>query len=341
MPDDPHSELRVDPLTGDWVIVAPGRAERPQPPVGSGKRPRLPRIDPTCAFCPGNEAETTTELYRLPPGQGTGWRVRVVANKYPALSPDSGMAFAVPSGLWEAQPAPGRHEVIVESPRHDPSVTELDDAELLEVLGTYRRRFAAAVADPQVVHVVIFRNQGPLANATILHPHSQLVGLPFVPALISRKLECSSAHRGERALLLELVEREVEDRSRLIEATDRYATFVPFAAAHDHEVWVAPRFLPPRFDQLDDGTLLEFGVALRRALALVAETLGDPDYNFILHTPPLLEGAEAALPWYGQVIPRQSVAAGFELAVGVRIVEARPEEAAERLRSALPKVAGV
>ncbi len=341
MRDDPYSELRTDPLTGDRVIVAPGRAERLQPLGGSGRRSRLPRIDPTCPFCPGNEAETTTELYRLPPGQGTAWRVRVVANKYPALSPDSAMELAAPSGPWEVGPAPGRHEVIVESPRHDVSVTELDDEGLFEVLVSYRDRFAAAAADPQVMHVVIFRNQGPLANATILHPHSQLVGLPFVPDLISRKLEVSSAHHGERALLLELVEREIEDGSRLIEASECYATFVPYAAAHAHELWVAPRFLPPRFDRLDDQTLREFGVALRRALALVAEALGDPDYNFILQTPPLQEGAETVLPWYGQIIPRQTVAAGFELAVGVRIVETRPEEAVERLKIALPKVAGV
>jgi len=339
--DVPYSELRTDPLTGDRVIVAPGRADRPQPPGGSAERPRPPRSDPTCAFCPGNEAETTTELYRLPPGQGAGWRVRVVVNKYPALSPSIAREFAAPSGPWQAEPAPGRHEVIVETPRHDSSMTELSDSELFEVLGTYRGRFAAAAADPQIKHVVIFRNQGPLANASIFHPHSQLVGLPFVPSLVSRKLERSRAHTGERATLLELVRQEVEDGSRLIEATDRYATYVPYAAAHDHEVWVAPRILPPRFDRSDDGTLQGFGVALRRALAVVAEALDDPDYNFILHTPPLLESAEALLPWYGQIIPRQSVAAGFELAVGVRIVETRPEEAAARLRSALSKVAGV
>jgi UDPglucose--hexose-1-phosphate uridylyltransferase len=285
--DVPYSELRTDPLTGDRVIVAPGRADRPLPLGGSAERPRPPRSDPTCPFCPGNEAETTTELYRLPPGEGTGWRLRVFANKYPALSASVPREFAAPSGPWESEPAPGRHEVIVETRRHDLSMTELSDSELFEVLRTYRGRFAAAAADPH------------------------------------------------------LVGQEVEDGSRLIETSDRYATYVPYAAAHDHEVWVAPRFLPPRFDHSDDGTLQGFGVALRRALAVVAEALGDPDYNFILHSPPLLERAEDVLPWYGQIIPRQTVAAGFELAVGVRIVETRPEEAAARLRTALSKVAGV
>lgn len=227
MHDVPYSELRTDPLTGDRVIVAPGRAERPQPLGGSAAQPRPPRSDPTCPFCPGNEAETPTELYRLPPGQGTGWRVRVVANKYPALSPTIARECAAPSGRWEAEPVPGRHEVIVETPRHDPSMTELSDSELLEVLGTYRGRFAAAAADPQIKHVVIFRNQGPLANASIFHPHSQLVGLPFVPSLVSRKLERSRAHSRDRAALLDLVGQEVEDGTRLIEASDRYATYVP------------------------------------------------------------------------------------------------------------------
>ena len=136
-------------------------------------------------------------------------------------------------------------------------------------------------------------------------------------------------------LLSALVEGELAQGSRVVETTDRFATFVPFAPTYDYEIWVSPRFLPPRFDAVDDGTLAEVGVALRRAVSAMERALDGPDYNCILQSPPLLDGAEAVLPWYFQIIPRRYLAAGFEMGVGVHILVATPEEAAGRLRRAL------
>lgn len=327
------------------MIVAPGRAERPLPSEQPLQAVTSRPIDRGCPFCPGNEEKTTAELYRIPggrAGEGPGWRVRVVENKYPALGQLGGSHQAL-GRFWQIEPAVGRHEVIVETPAHDRELAGLGLEEVFEVMQAYRARFAAAAADPRVQHVVVFRNQGRLAHASLVHPHSQLAGLPFVPPFVADVLERSRAHAAESstALLLEMVEEEVADGSRLVEGTERLATFVPFAAAHDHEVWIAPRYLPRRFDGVDDETLDQLGSALRRALRALAEALGDPDYNYILHAPPLRNDAEGVLPWYVQIIPRQSVGAGFEMGIGVRIVATAPEAAAEQLRSALGKVAAV
>ncbi len=267
--------------------------------------------------------------------------MRVVCNKYPVLLEEMPAAVGEP-GAFPVEPAVGRHEVIVETPVHDADLTGFGSDEMLGVLQAVRERFASAAADPRVEHVVIFRNQGRLAHASLPHPHSQLAGLPFVPPFVAQVLERSRKHEAEcgAVLLLEMAKAEVEDGARLLKATERLATFVPFAAAHDHEIWIVPRQLPPRFDRVDDQDLRELGDALRRATRLLAIALGDPDYNLILHTAPLEGATERLLPWYLQIIPRCAVSAGFEMGIGVRILTTAPESAAQSLRSALPKVAG-
>jgi UDPglucose--hexose-1-phosphate uridylyltransferase len=268
--------------------------------------------------------------------------VRVVGNKYPVLLEGMPADVSESGPFGQVELAVGRHEVIVETPIHDADLVRLGCDGIFEVLQACRGRFAAAVADPRIEHVVIFRNQGRLAHASLTHPHSQLAGLPFVPPLVTAVLERSRAHAaaGGTVLLLEMVEAEVKDGARLVEATERLATFVPFAATHDYEIWIVPRQLPPRFDRVDDAGLRELGDSLWRAVQLLAVALDGPDYNAVLHTAPLRGEAERLLPWYLQIIPRQAVRAGFEMGIGVRILTTAPERAAEGLRAALGKVAG-
>ncbi len=342
-------EVRHNPLTGDRVIVAPQRAVRPHAARPQSTREELPPFDPSCPFCPGNEDMTPPELSRYPatPAVGPGWRVRVVPNKYPAFGPLAGEA--APGSpeecgpLEHADPAVGRHEVIIETPAHDRDLTGLSADEMLEVMRTYRARYAAAAADEQVRHILIFRNYGRMANASLEHPHSQFVGLPFVPPKVGGKLERSRRYRESRGrvLALDMVETEVRRERRLIETSDALATFVPYAPNHDFEVWIAPRAAAVPFERSDDATLAQLGRALQRALSAQDAALGNPDYNFLLHTPPLAADAPGQLPWYVQIVPRVTVTAGFELGLGVHILITTPEEAATRLRAGLSKVAGV
>jgi UDPglucose--hexose-1-phosphate uridylyltransferase len=293
----------------------------------------LPAFDPTCPFCPGNERETPGELCRWP--AGGDWEVRVVPNKYPAVARQASGPPAAAPPLQAVESAVGRHEVIIEARAHDRRYTELGDGEVLEVMKAYRARFAAAAADEQVAHVIIFRNQGAMANASIEHLHSQLAGLGFVPPALARKLERSQRHLDStgRTLLLDVLEGELTAGARIVEATDDLVTFVPFAPTFEFEIWVAPRQVPPRFDRLDEARLARLGIAVRRAASAMELALDCPDYNAILQAPPLSEGADAALPWYFQIIPRRYLTAGFELGIGVHILLTTPEEAAARLRS--------
>ncbi len=343
-------EVRHNPLTGDQVIVAPERATRPNAPRPQGTREQHLTFDPSCPFCPGNEKRTPPELFRHPalPESGPDWQVRVVPNKYPAFHGDAGTTSKDSDSPFEhAEPAVGRHEVIIETPFHNRDLMALDDDAMLEVMRVYRARYAAAVADDRVRHILIFRNFGKMANASLEHPHSQFVGLPFVPPRIAARLERSRRYHeqggggGGGTLLLDMVADEIRQEQRLVETTERLATFVPYAANHDFETWIAPRTAVPPFEAAEDRTLAELGRALRRALAAQDEALGGPDYNFLLHTAPLEPGASDVLPWYIQIVPRVMVTAGFELGLGVHILIVTPEAAAQRLREGLLKVAGL
>ncbi len=268
----------------------------------------------------------------------------MVRNKYPAFQADAGAVVPLSDSRFEhAEPAVGRHEVIIETPAHNGDLVALDDDALLEVMRVYRSRCAAAAADERIRHILIFRNFGKMANASLEHPHSQFVGLPFVPPRIAGRLERSRRYRQQErgTLLLDMVADEIRQGRRLVDTTGRLATFVPYAANHDFEVWIAPRTAVPAFEAADDETLAELGRSLQRALAAQDRALGGPDYNFLLHTAPLEPGAADVLPWYIQIVPRVTVTAGFELGLGVHILIVTPEAAAERLREGLSKVAGL
>ncbi|NIR46208.1 MAG: hypothetical protein GWN99_17410 [Gemmatimonadetes bacterium] len=333
-----YPQVRANPLTGDRVIVAPARAERPQSERPAAGSHELPERDPDCPFCPGNELETPREILRIPESEEGDWRVRVVLNKYPVLEEDAGEEVVSVGPGRQVEAALGRHEVVIEARAHDRTFTGLADDELLDVLRAYRSRYAAAAADARIRHVVIFRNQGELANATIEHPHSQLAAMAFVPPALTGRIDRARAYLEAhgRSLLEGIVEQELGDGSRVVASSDSFVTFVPFAPTHDGELWIAPRQAPPRLDAAEDAMLLEFGRALRRAVSAMERAFDGPDYNLVVQSAPLIEGAEAALPWYGQLVPRRTLTAGFELGVGVHILVATPEETARALREAAP-----
>ena len=195
--------------------MAPGRASRPSIPRPTRRSAAELDYDPACPFCPGNENETPAEAFRLPDDRDAGrdWQVRVFPNKFPALidsAPDGSVGHA--GHFHYAEPAIGRHEVIVETPNHSRDFTEFSDNDMLGVMRAYRARFASAAADERIKHILIFRNKGELANASLPHPHSQFAALTIVPDCVALMLERSREHRGAggHALLFDIVKEEVE-----------------------------------------------------------------------------------------------------------------------------------
>lgn len=325
------TELRQDPTTRNWVILAPQRNRRPHDRRGA-EQPSSPQ---DCPFCPGREHETPAELWRLEAPDG-GWRLRAVPNKYPALDADASQRRAARDGFL-AMGGHGHHEVLIESPRHDWDMATGSQAEVRDVLGAYRERYQALRAATDSAVIVVFRNHGPASGTSLEHPHSQIVAAPVVPLQVRRRFDVARAHYDDfgTCLYLDLVERERQDGRRMLLDGERLVAFQPFAALAAYETWIVPRYHQPSFGRADDETLDELAGVLRAVLGALRRHLNDPPYNLVIHSAPPGDEEREFFTWYFQIVPRLSTPAGFELATGIPINPSLPEETAAALRGAL------
>ncbi|MDQ6853691.1 MAG: DUF4921 family protein [Actinomycetota bacterium] len=310
-------ELRRDDLSGRWVLLAPGRAERPHtfPPPGRGES--APAGE--CPFCPGNERLTPPEVYRT--GEGgpdtPGWRVRVVPNLYPIV------------GGTDAGPgATGAHEVVVLSPSHTDSFAQLEPDDAVEVLTVLRDRSGHHLAAGHTfVQVVI--NHGRAAGASIAHPHAQLVALDLVPPAVARAVERFETTGRD------LVVGDMDAAGTDLRLLDGPApAWAPGAGSTPYELRVAPRAAATRFDEADDGDINAVAGSARGALAMLAASIGDVPYNLVVHTA-ATGAADGSFHWYIEVQTRTAVVAGFEQGTGIFVNTVPPERAVPQLRAAV------
>jgi UDPglucose--hexose-1-phosphate uridylyltransferase len=324
-------ELRIDPLTGERVIVAAERAGRPGGELRAEPAPPLdPAADP---FARGNEDRTPPEVFALRPDGGgpdaPGWTVRVVPNLYPALAPEAAEPPAEANrDLFGASAARGGHEVIVNGPESVTTLLELAPEQLTTAMEVWRMRIRAH-AEASYVHVIV--NERREAGASLPHTHAQLYALPFVPAAVARERERFGAYATRtmgQNLLGDLVQEEVRRRQRLIAIDDEAVLLAPYGARLPYQLMIAPR--RPRARVEDDGPL---GAALLHdALGRLARRLGaSPPLNLWVRTAPL--GAEYYC-WRIDVLPRLVHLAGLELGTGVSLNIAAPEQVAAELREA-------
>lgn len=342
-------ELRYDPTSGEWTIVAAERATRQREfPGGPPPAPAL-ECDPRCPFCPGNESQTPPAVLTLP--GLSGWQVRVVPNKYPLLggqgpgSPDGARGARAarrptrPSpATWLAPyAAAGVHEVAIVSPSHRRWLPDLAADEATALVAALRARYRALAARRDVRHVMLFENHGPAAGASLAHPHVQIVGLPLVPPAVRRRRALAGryAARTGGSLWRDLLAAELRAGERIVAADERLVCWAPFAPHVPFELWLAPRQPRASFGDLSDELVRPFALALRAALAALALALGPVDVNYVLHSAPVGAEATDGLSWFVQILPRLTALAGFELGGGISVTTVPPEDAAAQLRAAL------
>jgi UDPglucose--hexose-1-phosphate uridylyltransferase len=338
---DSAPEARIDPLTGLRVLIADGRAARPN---GMLEFEAPPAIDPaTDPFAEGNEAMTPPEVWADRP-EGTapdtpGWKVRVVPNKYPALAQgidpvapvvdDLGLTRGMPV-LHHKAPVVGAHEVIVNHPRPLQSLAELSYEELERATVAWAARVKTHADSAAYVHLAV--NEGAVAGSTLPHTHAQIWALPFVPPLVARERERTRAyfeHTQGRHLIEDLLVEEVRGNERLIAIDADCALIAPFASASPYRMEIIPRKPEARFDQSASRGTAMLAQALR---ALTVALGGTPPLNLWLRTAPA--GADV-FTWRIEIAPRLVQPAGFEFGTGVSINPVAPEVAAAELRGAL------
>jgi UDPglucose--hexose-1-phosphate uridylyltransferase len=328
-------EFRKDPVTGRWVIIATGRAKRPsdfiRQPVSSAK----PAI---CPFDYGNEAKTPPELlaYRNSGGRDEpGWRVRVVPNKFPALGIEGDLSRQG-DGMYDKMNGIGAHEVVIETPDHNATLGEMPERQIEEVLWAFKERVSDLKKDRRFRYIVLFRNHGEAAGASLEHPHSQLIALPVIPESV--KEEVDGAHRffkeKERCIFCDIIRQESAATVRLVTETDRFTVIEPYAPRFPFETWILPKQHGSHYEDADAPTLQNLAWILRATVRKLEKVLERPAYNLIVHTAPVQEAPLEYYHWRVTIVPKLTKAAGFEWGTGFYINPTPPEEAAKFLREA-------
>ncbi|MEZ5404463.1 MAG: galactose-1-phosphate uridylyltransferase [Bryobacteraceae bacterium] len=329
-------ELRQDPATKDWVVIATERSRRPDQFRRSAPRTAPPAHDPKCPFCAGNEDRTPGELARLPAGPAP-WQVRVVPNRFPALAPEGETKRTTLGGFFMRMDGVGHHEVVIETPAHNGFPASMEDGEVETVLRAWRDRYRALRRDPRVKLIVIFKNHGEAAGTSLVHPHSQIVATPVVPAYVRRKCEEALRYYDAtgRCLHTDIFESERKAAVRVTDENGHFFVFHPFASRAPFETWIAPHRFRSSFGQANNPELAALARVLRRTMVSFEDLLGDPDFNLVIHSAPAGEEDEEYFCWHLQIVPRLTQIAGFEIGSGMYINTAIPEETARAVREGI------
>lgn len=328
------SKYRKDPISGRWVIIAENRALRPNDFVDNQVRRDIAR---TCPFCEGNERFTPGEVFAIRKSNSSansaGWQVRVVPNGYPALLREQSLE-SVHKGIYEERDGFGVHEVIVESPQHVMSTTQLTDEQVQCVFDAYRIRLNDLKSDSRLGYALVFKNARPEAGASIEHAHSQLIATPETPLAIQEEIRGGSDffERHRTCAWCKIIVDELEAQVRLVHQSTSFIAFCPFAARVPFETWVLPRRHGSHFEQIEPGLLPELADFMKQTLLRMEAVLDGPAYNYWIHTSPFDTPLLDHYHWHIEIIPRLTKIAGFEWGTGCYLNPVLPEEAAKSLR---------
>jgi UDPglucose--hexose-1-phosphate uridylyltransferase len=329
-------ELRKDPITGRWVIISTDRAKRPTDFVRESVKIKGNGF---CPFCYGNESKTPPEILAYGrnggPRNTPGWSVRVVPNKFPALGIE-GDLDREGEGMFDRMNGVGAHEVIIETPDHQCTPASLPVRAIEEVFWAYRDRVLDLKNDKRFRYVLIFKNHGEAAGASLEHSHSQLIALPIVPKRVLEEIEGARHYyrEKERCIFCDVIHQETEAGVRVIGENDQFITIAPYAPRFPFEMWLLPKQHGSSFENNQSTVYASLARALKDNLMRMDAVLDRPAYNFVLHTSPIGEESNEHYHWHFEIMPKLTKVAGFEWGTGFYICPTPPEEAAQFLRQA-------
>ncbi len=329
------SELRKDPVTGRWVIVSTDRKKR----ASDFERESVQIApDPSCPFCEGREHMTAPELMAMRVNgsgpNGPGWTVRVVPNQFPVLRVE-GSLDRQGEGPFDKMSGIGAHEVIIESPRHDETLASMSAEAIDAVLWAARERVRDLKQDHRLKTIVIFKNHGASAGASLEHAHTQLVALPIVPRDVRDELLGAQAHfqSKERCVYCDILRQETRESTRLVAENADMVALSPYAARFPFETWILPRRHQSHFEDAWRHEYAALARLISEVLRRMNRALENPPYNLLIHSAPVGEAASEHYHWHVEILPKVTRVAGFERATGCYVNPTSPEEAAEVLRA--------
>jgi len=328
-------ELRKDPVTGRWVIIATDRAKRPTDFVREKVQIRGSGF---CPFCTGNESKTPPEIlaYRSNGDRnGPGWTVRVVPNKFPALGIE-GNLNREGEGLYDKMNGIGAHEVIIETPDHMMTIATMPVERIEQALWAFRDRIVDLKKDRRFKYILIFKNHGEAAGASLEHTHSQLIALPVVPKRVLEEVDGAREYYNfkERCIFCDIIRQEMESATRVITENEAFVVLAPFAPRFPFELWLLPKAHQSAFEESQKYEYQQLAAIWKDILIRLERILDHPAYNSIIHSSPLPEASNDYYHWHMEIIPKLTKVAGFEWGSGFYINPTPPEESAKFLREA-------
>ncbi len=330
------SELRYDVSSGDWVVIASGRAKRPEM-FKKEERIKKEISRESCPFCDfeeiknaivsfedGKKVDTVTE----------NWSAVSIPNKYPAFIPSETLEKRYENSLYQTMNAVGYHEVVI-TRDHYKSLGELPFEKVREVFALYKNRYTELKGKKHVNYVSIFHNHGVEAGASIAHPHSQILTTPLIDIDLNKALAKGRTYHEKKknCIYCQMNEWEMEKRERIIYENDLFLVLCPFASKAAFQTIISPKKHLAYFEEINEKELDLLADAFRVALSKLYKGLNDPPYNFYLHCAPSDGMDHGYYHWHWTILPKTSVLAGFELGARMEISTIKPEKAAEYLRN--------
>jgi UDPglucose--hexose-1-phosphate uridylyltransferase len=326
-------ELRKDPIHGMWVIISTERSRRPSDFTPEDRRP----IGGFCPLCEGNEDRTPPEIIAFrdngTPPNSPGWTLRVVPNKFPALRIEGELAREG-DGVYDKMNGIGAHEVVIETPQHSETLATLPLKAVENVLWAYRERMIDLRRDQRLRYVLVFKNHGLAAGASLEHPHSQIIALPIIPKRVSEEIEGAKNYfrYKDRCVFCDIIRQELQQGRRVINENKSFVSIAPFASRSPFETWILPKTHHPSFEHMESFQYEQAAQILSDTLQRMNQVLDNPPYNYVIHTSSFPETDYEYYHWHFEIMPKLTKVAGFEWGTGFYINPTPPEEAAEYMR---------
>lgn len=329
------SEIRRDPIVGRWVIVD---TDHPNKPEDFEYEQYIPRGG-VCPFCYGNESMTPPEInaFRNPNTSPNtpGWQVRVVPNKFPALQIEGDLDRRG-VGMYDMSNGIGAHEVLIESPYHDKDISDLLEQEVESILSMSCLRAKDLIKDSRFKYIMLFRNYGQAAGASLEHPHTQIVALPMVPKNVMEEIRGSQHYfeYRERCIFCDIIRQELQEKERVIIENKYFLSFCPFVSRFPFEIWIIPKRHGAYFCHMPQEEIPALASILKATIARIKKVFVNLSYNFIIHSSPINgDGGIEYYHWHIEFMPKLMRVAGFEWGTGFYIDPTPPELAVEYLKA--------
>lgn len=324
------SELRWNPLYGEWVVTATHRQDRTF----------LPPAD-FCPLCPTRTGGFPTEI-----GEPT-YDIAVFENRFPSLSPDPPAPEVSATEISPVEPARGKCEVIVYSPRHDSTLATEPVSQIYKLIKVWTDRFAELSALDFVKYVFIFENKGEAIGVTLHHPHGQIYAYPFIPPKLQTQIDQARKYfeTTGKNLFDDIIATEKKDGRRIVAENDSFVAVIPFFARYPYETHVYAKRNAPNLTQFSDAEQKDLAEILKQILSAF-DRLFDVSFPYImsLMQSPSDGGDYDFFRFHIEFYPPLRTAkklkylAGSEAGAGTFINDTLPEEKAAELRSKIESV---